>query len=176
MLSWGDLLYTQWIYSLGQGLNLWAHSLICRLRGFAALLSLLLFGVTLLACENSINIFCMYEDNQHPTIIITFIFNSMNFYQLWLILFPHAYHECYKAWIYSIIYLDKKFYVVKAYFRTAIFKCISLNESAWIYIFIAIQNANLIYSNILLDNELALFWVVALHQSNGGYVLDVVGD
>ena len=42
MLSWGDLLYTQWIYSLGQGLNLLAHSLICRLRGFAALLSLLL--------------------------------------------------------------------------------------------------------------------------------------
>ena len=41
MLSWGDLLYTSWIYSLDQGLNLWARSLICRLRGFAALLSLL---------------------------------------------------------------------------------------------------------------------------------------
>ena len=41
MLSSGDLIYTQWIYSLGQGLKLWAHSLICRLRGFAALLSLL---------------------------------------------------------------------------------------------------------------------------------------
>ena len=41
MLSWGDLLYTLWIYSLDQGLNLWARSLICRLRGFAALLSLL---------------------------------------------------------------------------------------------------------------------------------------
>ena len=37
-----DLLYTQWIYSLDQGLNLWACSLICQLRGFAALLSLLL--------------------------------------------------------------------------------------------------------------------------------------
>ena len=29
------------LYYLGQGLNLWAHSLICRLRGFAALLLLL---------------------------------------------------------------------------------------------------------------------------------------
>ena len=44
MLSWGDLLYTQWIYSLDQGLNLWARSLICRLRGFAALLSLLFYN------------------------------------------------------------------------------------------------------------------------------------
>ena len=45
MLSWGDLLYTQWIYSLDQGLNLWARSLICRLRGFAALLSLLFYHI-----------------------------------------------------------------------------------------------------------------------------------